>query len=127
MGRYAAKLLFQFRVTTPAGDGKRRTCEERIVLIEAPTARKALAEAKRRGKAAEFRYANDEGNPVRFEFVGVLELIGLGIGCDDDEAWYDITERLSPMERKAEIIPPDSQLCAIRNERVKPSRSRPGG
>jgi hypothetical protein len=127
MCRYAAKLLFQFRVTTPAGDGKRRTCEERIVLIEVPTARKALAQANRRGKAAAYRYVNDEGNPVRFEFVGVLELIGLGIECGDDEAWYDITERLSPMERKAEIIPSDSQLCAIRNESVRPSRARPGG
>lgn len=127
MGRYAAKLLFQFRVTTAAGDGKRRTCEERIVLIEASTARKALAQAKRRGKLAQHDYANSEGNAVHFEFVGVLELKGLGVECEDDEVWYDITERLSPMERKAEIIPPDSQLCAIRNESVKPAGARPGG
>ena len=118
MSRYAAKLLFQFRVTTSAGDGKRRTCEERIILIEAPTARKALAAAKQRGKAAQYDYENSEGNPVHFEFVGLLELKGLGVECEDDEVWYELTGRLSPMERKAEIIPLVSQLTAIRNERV---------
>jgi len=113
---YAAKLLFQFRVTRSDGQSNvMRTCEERIVLVLAPTARKALALAKRRGKAAQHRYKNDSGSDVHFEFVGVMDLLHLGIECGDDEVWYDITQRKLPMERAAAILPPESELSAIRN------------
>ena len=95
--------------------GVRRTCEERIITISAPHARAALTEAKRRGRAAQHRYKNNDGNPVRFEFVGVMELLRLDPACEKDEVWYDITDRVRPMERRAFIIPPESQLSAIRN------------
>jgi hypothetical protein len=38
--RYAAKLLFQFRVEVNGDSGKRRLCEERIVVLEAQRRRK---------------------------------------------------------------------------------------
>ncbi len=114
--KYAAKLLFQFRVTDTDGQSNvMRTCEERIVLVLAPTARKALALAKRRGKAAQHRYKNDRGSDVHFEFVGVMDLLHLGVECGDDEVWYDITQRKLPMERAAAILPAESELNAIRN------------
>jgi len=114
--RYAAKLLFQFRVIVDGRLKKRRLCEERIILIDAPTAKKALQQAKRRGKQSEFDYANSDCDPVKFEFIGVMDLMELGIECAEGEVWYDIVERISPSERRDRLIPPESQLSAIRNE-----------
>ena len=93
-----------------------RTCEERIVLIRSATARKALAEAKRRGKAATNRYENSDGNPVHFEFVGVLDLLHLGPECEKDEVWYNIVQRKLPMERAVNILPKEADLSALRDE-----------
>ena len=95
--------------------GTRRTCEERIVTVSATHGQAALREAKRRGRAAQHRYKNSDGNPVHFEFIGVLELLRLDTVCEPDEVWFDITERVRPMERRASIIPLESWLSAIRN------------
>jgi hypothetical protein len=121
--RYAAKLLFQFRVTYDGLSNVMRLCEERIIVIGAATARKALAAAKRKGKAARYSYKNDEGGTVHFEFVGVLDLMHLGTECREDEVWYDITRRKLPMERAAAILPPETELNAIVNERRRTSAS----
>ena len=59
---------------------------------------------------------NDEGHTVYFEFIGVMDLLCLGAECDDDEVWYDIRERLLPMERSDVFVPAVSDLNAIRNE-----------
>ncbi len=113
--RYAAKLLFQFRVMVDGKPNARRLCEERIILIEALDGKAALKEAKRRGRAASCRYKNSETNHLIFEFVGVMDLLCLGNECDDGGVWYDITERLRPMERRNKILPKESELNAIRN------------
>jgi hypothetical protein len=125
MNRYSAKLLFQFRVTIDGDSGKRRTCEERMVVFEAASASRALALAKRRGRAAQYSYKNSDGNPIDFEFIGIMDLLHLGPECEEDEVWYDITERLLPMERADRLIPPEDTLNAIRNERrrnIRPTR-----
>jgi hypothetical protein len=114
-GRYAAKLFFQFRVMVDGSPGVRRTCEERIVSFSAAHGQAALREAKRRGRAAQHRYKNSDGKAVYFEFIGVVELLRLDPACEPDEVWYDITDRVRPMERRATIIPPESRLSAIRN------------
>jgi Domain of unknown function (DUF4288) len=114
--RFAAKLLFQFRVVVDDIPNTMRTCEERIVVFHAPTARRALAQAKRRGKAAKHTYANSDGNPVHFEFVGVLDLLHLGAECEEDEVWYSIVERKLPMERAATLLPKEADLSALRHE-----------
>ena len=116
MNRYAAKLLFQFRVTVDGEDGKRRICEERIILLEAKHAKHAVTKAKQRGREGKHTYKTSDGNRVRFEFVGVLELIQLGSECEPDEVWYEIRDRLTPSERKEKLIPPESELRAVRNE-----------
>jgi hypothetical protein len=115
--RYAAKLLFQFRVIVNGDSGKRRLCEERIVVLEANPAKAALKKAKAKGKSGEHSYKNTDGNKVRFEFIGVMELLELDPACRDDEVWYDIVERVSPSERRDKLIPPEAQLNAIYNER----------
>ena len=116
MKRYAAKLLFQFRVTVGGSSGKRRTCEERIVLIQACSAAQALISAKRKGRHRQHSYSNSEGNPVDFQFIGVMELLHLDLVCEEDEVWYDITERLLPRGRRDRFIPSENELEAIGNE-----------
>jgi hypothetical protein len=115
LNRYSAALLFQYRVMVNRSPGKRRLCEKRIIHFRASDARSALAHAKRRGKEAEHHYRNNEGNPVFFEFVGVRDLIGCDPACEPDEVWYQTVEMVQPMERRRQLIPPESQLCAIRN------------
>ena len=58
MNRYSAKLLFQFRVDLGASTGKRRICEERIVLIAAISAKSALKRARTRGRQFEHHFEN---------------------------------------------------------------------
>ena len=119
MKRYAAKLLFQFRVVINGDSAKRRTCEERIVLFEARTAKQALAAARRRGKSCELEYMNSKGHPVYFEFIGVMDLLELGLEAQADEVWYDIVRRQQPSERRDKLIPPDSELNAIKLEALR--------
>lgn len=55
MKRYAAKLLFQFRATV-GGYGRRRTCEERIVVFQARSATQALDLATKKGRHQQYSY-----------------------------------------------------------------------
>jgi hypothetical protein len=103
-------------VESQGDSGKRRLCEERIVHCPAGSGREALTLAKQKGALAEHHYPNSDGNTVFFEFVGVVELIHLGIECEEDEVWYEISERLLPMERKDRLVPPEEELQAIRND-----------
>jgi len=111
--RYAAKLLFQFRVVSPR-PAVRRLCEERIIVFRAKGPAAALAEAKRRGRVGEHAYRNNLGQPVYFEFVGIFDLLELGSEYRQDEVWYDLVERVRPMERRREIVPPEVSLRAMR-------------
>jgi hypothetical protein len=113
--RYAAKLLFQFRVMKDGQANKRRLCEEQIVVINADDAQSALREAKRRGRAGRLRYKNPYGNMVFVEFVGVLDLKRVETRCDDGEVWYEFRYRLRPMERREKLIPAEHDLTAIRS------------
>ena len=115
-GLYSAKLLFEFCVFVRGRPRNRRLCEERLILLSAPTARSAFREATKQGTASASRYRNGDGNPVHFRFVGVLDLCHLGVECEPNEVWYAIGERLRPMERKAKLIPKPLELSAIRNE-----------
>jgi len=113
--RFAAMLLFQFRVVIKDGSGKRRLCEKRIINFLARNSVEALKVAELRGHASQYSYKNSEGNPVFFEFVGVLDLQCLTPACESDEVWFDIVQMLMPMERKKSLISPVGELNAIRN------------
>jgi hypothetical protein len=114
--RFAAKLMFQFRVDGDAPGGF-RTVEERIVLISALNAAAAYAVAKHKGKVAKYNYLNDDGGRVYFEFVGVLDLINLGPETEDDEVWYEIRRMKDPMQRKRDLVPDKQELDAFKLER----------
>jgi hypothetical protein len=116
-GVYAAKLLFEFFIVADGKPGVRRLCEERLILITAPNALIALRAARQEGRASEYRSANG-GSPLHFRLVGVLDLLRLGAECRANEVWYDIVQRVRPMERRSAIIPPESRLNAVREERA---------
>jgi hypothetical protein len=108
--RFSAKLLFQYRVDLGRASGKRRTCEERIVVFSAASPAKAVAAAKKQGKASEFSYRNDENNPVHIEFVGVLDILPHGPEMEEGVVWYDIRDRLLPKERRGTLVLTDKEL-----------------
>ena len=112
MMRYAAKLLFQFHVDVDGDSGKRRLCEERIINFKARSKDDALKKAQRRGKEGEHAYKNSDGNKVMFQFVGIMDLMSLGSEADADEVWYEIRERLMPMERRDVNLPKEADLLA---------------
>jgi hypothetical protein len=114
---YGAKLLFEFCVLTNGRAAARRLCEERIVLVPGGSAADAARAAQRQGRANQARYRNPLGQPVAFRFVGVLDLIELGIGCEPNEVWWAFTTRVRPMERRNQIIPHTSKLTAVVDER----------
>jgi hypothetical protein len=107
---FSAKLLFQYRVDLGRASGKRRTCEERIVVFSASSPTSAVRVAKQRGQGAEFSYRNDQGVPVRVEFVGVLDILRHGPEMEEGTVWYDIKERLLPRERRNALVPADREL-----------------
>ena len=111
--RFAAKLLFQFRAVKNGASDTMRLCEERFVVFRAPDARKALAMARRRGKSEQYRYRNDEGAIVHFEFVGIMDLLDLDPQCDEDEVWYTLSMRKLPMERADDLLLPESRFRAL--------------
>jgi hypothetical protein len=121
--RYSAMLLFQFRVVVGRKSSVMRTCEKRLIVFAADSPKAALAWAKRRGKESEHCYENSDGNPVHFELVGVLDLLRIGVECEEDEVWYDIVGLKKPMERAKKILPPEHKLTAIREQASLTSRS----
>jgi hypothetical protein len=90
-----------------------RTCEERMIVLRANSARSALSAANRRGKGAEFQQKNHAGNPVLFEFIGILDLLRLGPECEEDEVWYDIKVMKLPKERAGKVLPAPQKLNAF--------------
>ncbi|MCX6997816.1 MAG: DUF4288 domain-containing protein [Kiritimatiellaeota bacterium] len=93
------------------------TCEERLIVLSARNAQSALHKAKSHGRKAEFSATAEAGNEIHFEFVGIIDLLEIGIECLPDEVWYDISIRKLPMEQKNKIIPPEEKLNAIFWER----------
>jgi len=66
-------------------------------------------------KSAEHKYKNNEGNPVHFQFIGVVDLIYLHEKFYPEEVWYEWKQILTPMERKHKLIPREKDLSAFRN------------
>ena len=123
---YSAKLLFQFRVVAGRASNARRVCEECIVTFKASSAEEAWKRAQRLGSVHEFEYQNDSGGTVHFEYVGIMELLHLGVErSGPEEVWYDIVERLKPSERKSTLVPRKRDLQAFAGISIRQRASRP--
>ena len=110
MSKYAAKLIFQNRLTKGGKQNMRRHCEERIYHFEAESAQNALKTAKAIGKNASHKYKGSLGHMVHFEFIGVKDLHIVAEYWDENQVWDDDYILVNPMERKNEIIPSDKNL-----------------
>jgi hypothetical protein len=119
--RFAAKLLFQVKIVLRGRSSQTRVCDERIVVYRATSAEEAHCIAKARGRNAEFHYKNDEGRSVFFKFVGIIELMHLGVECARDEVWSDLRRLRISRDRVSNIIPPKRFLSALWKP---PSRAR---
>lgn len=121
-------MLFQFRADLGNGlSDVMRLCEERIIVILARNASSALRKVKAYGKRKEFEGKAEAGNPIYFEFVGVTDLLELGVETEPEEVWYDIITMKQPSGRRDTLIPKESKLNAIHRERQKnqrPNKSR---
>jgi hypothetical protein len=125
--RYVATLLYQYAAINPKVRAKRRLCEESMILVEAASAREALRLAKRHARQRRFTVGTTSGVRLAFEFIGVRDLLHLGMGCQPGEVWYDIIQLLRPMERRRKLIPPEAHLQAIREEQASGRPERIGG
>jgi hypothetical protein len=54
------------------------------------------------------------------EFVGVVDLLELGVEADPDEVWWELTKKMKPMERRRQLILPDSDLIRMAFIRRRP-------
>ena len=81
-----------------------------IISYEAENPRAALAHAKKYGKSAQTSYKNDFGDKVRVQFVGVMDLLQLGLEAGPEEVWYEFAKGLLPDERRAKLIPSNKDL-----------------
>ena len=126
--KYAAKLLYQYEAVNPRLRGKRRLCEESTILIHARSAKEALRLAKRHARRRYFTFRTVDGVKVGFQFVGVRDLMRLGMECEPEEVWYDIVQLVRPMERRRKLIPAEHKLNAIWREAPANKRlERPSG
>jgi len=110
MGRYAANLLFEYRVKeTPT---PRPLCERRIVVFQASGARDAIRRAKGRGKRGEYSYRNASDQTVQITFIGLIDVISLE-DCEKNEAYYSMRRTSNPMRH----VRPDARLSVIASEK----------
>jgi len=121
MRRFSTKLLFHWAPSVPP---KRRLCEERLVTFRARSTRDALAKAKRLGRQGEFTYREQGGGRGRFQFLGVLDLMELGVEAEANEVWWDVYQRLEPSRRRAQLLPPETRLRIFTDRGRAPSNKR---
>jgi hypothetical protein len=115
---YGAKLLFQWRVVENGRAKKRRVCEERVVLIRARSPKDALAQARRYGAQASYAdpQLSTKGRKTFFEFVGVVDLDRLAATLGTEyplEVWYELRERVQPMERRDKLLVPENRMRSV--------------
>lgn len=106
MARYAVKLLFDWDPDPVTGSRVMRLTEERIVVFTARSARAAVKRAKRLGRQGELRY----GGGLRLRFVGVLQLMELGVECGQGEVWWEFRRRQRAKERATALVPAERAL-----------------
>ena len=103
MKKFSVKLLFQFRIHRQKS--LRRRVEIRIVTFQAKSFEAAIATANAKGHGAQFTYKNTTNQNVKFQYVGIMDIIQLGVEIDDpDTTWYDVKWLVQPSERKRVLV-----------------------
>ena len=105
--RFAANLLFQYRVSKPVR--KRRMAESQIVVLRARDAESALRKALKIGRREQVQYKNVFGGTVSIEFLGLIDLLDLDPTCGPDEVWYRMFYSANPRK----YLTPTRRLSAF--------------
>ncbi len=119
MARYAVKLLFDWNPDPVTGSRVMRLSEERIIVFTARSARAALERAKHLGRRGELKY---EGG-LRLRFVGVLQLMELGVECAEGEVWWEFRRRRLAKERARVVVPAEKTLYVFSDGQRARSRA----
>jgi hypothetical protein len=109
MTRYAANLLFEYRIKE--APSRRPLCERRIIVLRAAGARNAIRRAKARGKQGEHSYRNADDQTVQIKFIGLVDVIDLD-ACEEDEVYYSLRRTSNPTQH----VRPDDRLSAVTSE-----------
>ena len=115
MAKYAARMLWQYRPQEGSVSKQRRICEERVVVFDADSGHEAYEKIDAYGRASQLHSTvrNEPDVKIHFEFIGVIDLILLSDWSENDEfqeVWYELYDRLRPMERKDKLIPKKEEL-----------------
>jgi hypothetical protein len=62
--------------------------------------------------------------PSDYQFVGILELMELGIEAEEHEVWWDLYRRLLPLERSSKILPREDELRVFVDYEPSTARKR---
>lgn len=119
MARYAVKLLFDWNPDPVTGSRVMRLSEERIIVFTARSARAALERAKRLGRQGDLKY----GGGLRLRFVGVLQLMELGVECAEGEVWWELRRRRRAKERARVLVPAEKTLYVFSDGQRARSRA----
>lgn len=97
MRRFSASLVF---VYSQATDGVMRLMERRIVSVEAASAEEAYAAVMQLGKDGEVRKDRRTGTNFSLDFMGVQEMIELGLEASPHEVWHELSRVKWPLVSK---------------------------
>lgn len=112
--RYAAKLLYTFKVDSPKFSRQRhRICEEKVINFCASSNDQAYEMVKPLALAFEYSYENDEKQNVDYVFLGIIDIKDLTDLSEDNEVWYNVFDTYSIKKTIAELIPQDSAQYEI--------------
>lgn len=107
--RYSAMLIFQYERRSTHAQSMCLT-ESRMITFNAADGREAIAYANNYGLKNERWFKDDDGERLRFRFLGISDALELGLEADDCEVWYDVNMRKSYRGRFEKIFISQSEL-----------------
>ena len=117
--RYGAMLMFEYR----RPGVKKSCCEDRIILINAKSAKDAAKQARKYGKKSQLLYEGMYGDMIHIEFLGIKDLLALEYVAEE-EVFYEMYDAMEPRARKERWIPKEKDLNAFWVERNRRTPAR---
>src|SRR5688572_13578958 len=108
MPKYGAMLMFEYR----RPGVKKSPCEDRIILINAKSAKDAAKRAREYGKKEQYVYEGMYGDTIHVEFIGLKDLLALDYVAGE-EVFYEMYDAIEPRARKERWIPKEKDLQAF--------------
>jgi hypothetical protein len=107
--RFAAKVLFQYRVEGRSAKSP-TLCELRIIVCEAQSERQAVQAFRRIINSSTCEIANPGAPRVQVRPIGIVDAMELGIEADPNEFWYEFRQITRAMKRREELTLHSAEL-----------------